>query len=344
MNVRRCTKYFSVLCGLLLVLLATWLVRMQDHDQPIGLASPPTVDDVRAAKGNDQQELSISSGEDIASPIVDRDIFGLKHLSREADAAADDSVATLDSGEAEAAPAGDNVGTLNIALMGTIVGEPRLTKAIIRTPLGAETFRVGDIVAGATIVAINPTEVTVLYQGNEVSLTIGDGLFADTGAPQLSFKSVEELAPDRYSVSVEAFIQELADPSVAQELLSHARIVTHADEGQVRGLRVEQLPDSRLTDIFGLQDGDVILAINGTKVESPWQALRLLNQLLQESNLTVQVVRGGSVRELHYELSHSATSRPGYYAPESWTVQQDGNMFANARGPWGSTYRDETGL
>lgn len=75
------------------------------------------------------------------------------------------------------------------------------------------------------------------------------------------------------------------------QLFTQIRAVPHFEGGRATGFRVFAIRQNSIFDKLGLQNGDIIQNINGTDINDPSRALALFQQLRNERDLTVQILR-----------------------------------------------------
>jgi type II secretory pathway component PulC len=79
------------------------------------------------------------------------------------------------------------------------------------------------------------------------------------------------------------------------------RITSTSVNGR-RGIRLQGI---RLDTIFaqtGLEDGDVLLEVNGTGFTTPEDALRIYDRLRGADDIRIEIVRGGRPMLLRYQI------------------------------------------
>jgi general secretion pathway protein C len=170
-------------------------------------------------------------------------------------------------------------------------------------------FRVGDKVKGATVTAIDETRIHLDNSGRPEFLDLLDGENpnAVAAAPK------EAAAPTPVTPSGDALSQELdrgikktsehqyeIQRSTLEAVLGNmsllsrsARIVPEIRDGKAAGFRLYSVrPDGPFAKI-GMQNGDVISAINGLEITSPEKALEVYAKLKSASHLSVGLERNG---------------------------------------------------
>lgn len=86
------------------------------------------------------------------------------------------------------------------------------------------------------------------------------------------------------------------------QLLSQARAVPYFRNGQSIGMRIFAIKKGSMYEKLGLQNGDIILAVNETSLSDPAQALRIWEQLKQERSVNVKIERSGTSKDLSYTI------------------------------------------
>ncbi|HRY14840.1 MAG: type II secretion system protein GspC [Candidatus Competibacteraceae bacterium] len=79
----------------------------------------------------------------------------------------------------------------------------------------------------------------------------------------------------------------------------------YVQNGQFMGFRLRPGRDRRIFQQLGLNGGDVLTEINGTRLNSPAQGLALLQELMSASQIDVRVLRNGAEVSLTFTLDSS---------------------------------------
>ena len=190
-------------------------------------------------------------------------------------------------------------------------------------------FRVGDQIQTATVVGIERRRVVLLENGSRRALTLDDDTetLAITGtgtAPSAAPTSARTRErPSRRTSSAAAARksmrdrtrqlsedraqrEENAEPKVATNpaaLYSQARILPRVDEdGQVAGLEISAIQSGSVFELAGIQDGEVIIEIDGVPVSNFGKSTQIMSALTDqgEVNLTLEAP-DGTPRSLAFE-------------------------------------------
>jgi general secretion pathway protein C len=112
------------------------------------------------------------------------------------------------------------------------------------------------------------------------------------------------------------------NPSVLAGLISVQPVFS---QGKLTGYRIFPGPHgAHAFEQLGLRPGDLVLAINGTSLDDPTQALQVLQTLSSSGSATVTVSRNGTPQEVNLNLAEisseeqqAAGAAPGNPAPPS---------------------------
>lgn len=86
------------------------------------------------------------------------------------------------------------------------------------------------------------------------------------------------------------------------QLLTQARMVPFFTAGKADGFRIFAIRPNSLFEKIGLRDGDVLQRINGNELADPARAFELFEQLRNERQISVDLVRNGARQTLSYEI------------------------------------------
>jgi general secretion pathway protein C len=191
--------------------------------------------------------------------------------------------------------------------------DPRWSMAIIRDndQKSAGPYSIGSKIHDATITDISETRVDFDNAGRKEYLELFDkGAAPVAAAPVAAAPSSDPLAAElergvkktgehTYDVqrgTVDSLLGNMSALSRA------ARIVPEIKDGRAAGFRLFSVrPDGPFAKI-GLQNGDVISAINGIEMNSPDQALMVYTKLKSASHLSVGVDRNGQKITKEYNI------------------------------------------
>ncbi len=86
------------------------------------------------------------------------------------------------------------------------------------------------------------------------------------------------------------------------EILRQARVVPRYENGKFAGFMITNIVPGSVYEKIGLQNGDVIQAVNGVVVKTPQEAMQLYEKLKDASHIAVKIKRRGVEMTLNYEM------------------------------------------
>jgi len=209
--------------------------------------------------------------------------------------------------------------TLPIALLAIMFApppaDPRWSMAIIRDTeqKSAGAFGIGGKVREATITDISETRVDLEISGRQEYLELFDK--GPGAAPAAAPAAAAAPSSDPLAAELEKGVKKTGEHTyevqrgTVDSLLGNmsalsraARIVPEMKDGRAAGFRLFSVrPDGPFAKI-GLQNGDVISAINGLEMSSPDQALMVYTKLKSASHLSVGLERNGQKITKEYNI------------------------------------------
>jgi general secretion pathway protein C len=196
--------------------------------------------------------------------------------------------------------------------------DPRWSMAVIRDndDKTAGPYAVGSKIRTATITHIEETRVYLEVAGRKEYLDLIERTPAPGSAPTAAItptpavpsgdplmaeldKGIKKTSEHKYEVQRGTVDSLLGNMSV---LSRSARIVPEIKDGKAAGFRLFSVrPDGPFAKI-GLQNGDVISAINGLEMSSPDKALEVYTKLRSASHLSVGLERNGQKITKEYNI------------------------------------------
>ncbi len=86
------------------------------------------------------------------------------------------------------------------------------------------------------------------------------------------------------------------------QLLTKARVIPSFKDGKPDGFRIFAIAKDSLYDKIGLQNGDILHRINSVDVTSPQNFMKVIGQLKDESNISVDLMRNNQKETFSYEI------------------------------------------
>jgi general secretion pathway protein C len=209
---------------------------------------------------------------------------------------------------------------LPLKLVGVIAGTGAKAQrfAIIEStanPPMQAVYQVGDIVEHVVIVDIRPDcivlnrgggrqelcfqqDTSATPQQQSAALAPGAGPRAAV-PPRPGDPGIVRVDTGTWRVGRERLLENFANVG---SLSSQATVTPYFLQGQQQGFRLSQIKAGGILQQMGLQEGDVLQAMNGLNMYSPQEALQAYQQLQTESTVRLNILRNNSPTTLTYEL------------------------------------------
>lgn len=277
----------SILGGVISGMLVTRLVDLSLGDETVSLVDPVS----RRVGVRPLQE-------DDFQIILDRNLFN-------SDAAGTAETMSLSSTAiATEAAAETSAVTGDLVLIGTVVaGDDSL--ALIQSGTKSGIFQLNEELAPGLIVSEIGRKLVVLMDHGvprELPLKQRKGAKArllkqsNASAAKQGIVAVDE---SRWQIS-----KAVADNARANlnSLLQTARMIPQVNNGKTVGFKLVELNKGSLLEKIGLRVGDLIVAINQVKLDSPEKALQIFQQVREANNITLGLMRNGKPETFEYSF------------------------------------------
>ena len=204
----------------------------------------------------------------------------------------------------------------------TLVGTSQVTSgkpyAIIENSGTQAVYRAGDMVPGAgQLLSVARDRVVILHDGHRVALelprqdlTPGPPLKSARGQPRdfprAPQSAAQTLGPGIHRLSANRYVLDRAtvDRNLKNmaPLFTQIRATPQMANGVASGFLLTEIQPNSIFQQIGLQNGDMLKAINGESVGDPAKALTLLQSLQDQSIITLNVVRDGAPQLIYYRI------------------------------------------
>ncbi len=196
---------------------------------------------------------------------------------------------------------------LNLVLKGVLSAEP-MNKASVIISLGKngkeDMYSIGDQVASAAIKEIYADRVILQRSGQLETLRMPEE-FND----EFITSSPGSDLPDQASTQIDTSSPGAALSDIRQEILQnptsfgkYAIPVPFKENGRIVGYRLTPQGDRTLFDVVGLDPQDVIIAVNGVKLDDPAEGLKALRELQSATQVNITVLRNGAEIPLQFDI------------------------------------------
>lgn len=189
---------------------------------------------------------------------------------------------------------------LNLRLWGTVASNVQRAYAVIedRSRKTQDLYRVGDSIQEAEIRMIFREKVVLNVNGRDEILRMEERSGTGPGRPAGVSRTRPE-SPE--SVSMPRTRIDDATDNI-NELMKQARIRPHFQDGKPAGLVITRIQDNSIFSEMGLENGDVIVGVDGNPIQSVDDALQLYQGMKESSGVKLQIVRQGQEQAIEYQI------------------------------------------
>lgn len=195
-----------------------------------------------------------------------------------------------------------------LMLLGTAVGSFRETFALIRhtTKQEERVFRLGDMVFDAGRLAeVSKERAFIVINGKKVELLTPMSPPPSPSAGQPAAGSppagiaVASVGAGNYIIDQRALNAALDNPAQA---MSDARLLPSQKDGKVEGFRASEVKPNGVFSMIGIKNGDVLLRLNDSPMDSPDKALQSFIALKGQNRLKLDIIRDGQPQTFNYDI------------------------------------------
>lgn len=191
---------------------------------------------------------------------------------------------------------------LQLTLWGTIAGGGDMAWAIIedKSTRNQGLYKVGDKVQNATLTHVFRNKVVLNVNGKDQVLETMDGEGSSGGGPGLA----GPMGPGETGSGKITVERSLINDSIKDlnSLMKDVRIRPHFSNGQSDGLIISGIRGDSVFKKLGLRNGDIILGVDGSKIQSVDDAMKLYGGLKNMQNMKIEIKRRGQVQTLDYNV------------------------------------------
>jgi len=195
-------------------------------------------------------------------------------------------------------------------LAGTITGPGGYSWAILQEKGSRkqQIFRIHGNIDGGKIVSVTRKQIQIEKDGKRETLTLSEEearprtsgkVLPPAPPPPPGKEEVKRLSANRFLVNREDVAAAVGD---INRFMTQARLRPHFEMGKPAGYSVSEIVPGSLMEKLGLKNNDVIKKVNGNAVSRPEEVMQAYAQLQQDSNIELEIDRGGRTEILRYEI------------------------------------------
>jgi type II secretion system protein C len=281
--------------GLLLLFVIIRILMMPEL--PVDVPKPTSAhsSELKAEHGLHKQPENLQKN---YSAIIKRNLFMAVDPTLQATAASQGSTSGADVRLADE--------ILGLTLLGTICGNPQLSRAIIKNNKSniIDLYKAGDNVASASIESINIDSVVLRINGNKKLLRLNTALSVNTSgfieSSQVGTVEQKNKHIDANALAPQPSAQEATRTDQIETVLEQADIEPYNIDGNVEGLIINGLDNLPAAMIFGLKNGDIIRTVNGQKLTSKQKAFQVFKKARTQPTINIELLRGDQLKQLSF--------------------------------------------
>jgi len=110
---------------------------------------------------------------------------------------------------------------------------------------------------------------------------------------------VEEEGDNRYAVKRDDLKNAISHSS---QLFTQIRAIPNIQNGKQNGFSISDVEPGSVFEDLGLQDGDLLTAIDGKPITNPGEAVGLFSTIQNRPSVEITVMRDGHPLHLHYDI------------------------------------------
>ncbi len=246
-----------------------------------------------------RQSSSPNTVESLSQQIVSAHLFGAENVKPEP--------SPLAKKAAEAPKS-----RLNVKLAGIMAtGDPKMGHALIGGGREDKVVAVGEKIERATLEEVYPFHIVILNGGKRERIELPNPKLGTGGSiassspasgggsrPATSADPVAR-APQGSAVDMSQLPQTpgalrdymVRNPSTMQQLMD---VRPFRQNGRVVGYKLNPKQDASIMRNFGIEPGDVVVALNGVKLDNQRRGLKALRQLVSAQQVDMTVLRNGA--------------------------------------------------
>lgn len=116
-------------------------------------------------------------------------------------------------------------------------------------------------------------------------------------APEDSF--ARQVGEREYLLDSRRVQESLENP---EQILTDARLLPNFVDGKQEGFRISEVVPDGLYGSLGLQNGDILLRVNGLEISNPEVAIQAMTALRGMNRVNLDIIRGGKNMAMSYQI------------------------------------------
>ena len=200
----------------------------------------------------------------------------------------------------------------DLVLIGTVVESKKSGFAIFRNNAGASAgeedfFYLGDDVFNYGKLSKVDLNFVEIVQGAEThtlsipfeSMTSPEKKSKKLGAKKSKSSFARKISDKEYVLDSKRVQESIENP---ERILTDARLLPNFVDGKQEGFAISEVVSDGLYHSLGLQNGDILLKVNGLEISNPEVAIQAMSALKGMNRVNLDIVRSGGNMSMSYQL------------------------------------------
>ncbi|MDO8748650.1 MAG: PDZ domain-containing protein [Candidatus Omnitrophota bacterium] len=189
---------------------------------------------------------------------------------------------------------------LELELLGTAVGNTKDPIAFIKDlRVGKQgIYRLGSQIKGAQVIKIALGEVVLDVNGRKEILRLSRRALSWNSDSQ-GQAAIISVSADQVTVSRKGLFNQARN---ILNVLPALKFKPYYEANKVSGLMIEGIAQDSIIAAAGIQNKDVVRTVNNQKINTYQKALQVLSKVRNQSEINVDVLREGKVKNLRYRV------------------------------------------
>ena len=199
------------------------------------------------------------------------------------------------------------VSTSGMELIGTFVGSPKSSTALIKADGEVAAYHTGEKVKAAIILNINRREVIIDNDGaieklvmEEISKSVNVAApKAPQGVAPVDLSGIQQLAGNKWIID-----RKKVPIKNINTFMRQCRLLPYSVGGKPAGFKITGIIKGSVIDKIGLTDGDIIKRVNNDAIKMPEDVYKAYQSLQSANRIVLDIERNGAVTPFSYEVKN----------------------------------------
>jgi len=188
------------------------------------------------------------------------------------------------------------IAEMGLTLKGTIAGPKEVARAIIEEKRKQKSYKIGDEIKGAIVLAIYRNKVIMDVNGQEQMLVVEE----KKSSSKVASRRAPARSPERPKTTAPSGMTSIMKN--LDQYIGSARVVPYFKGGEPYGFRVSNLKEGTMVYEIGVRSGDIIRSVNGIPIRTPEDAFNVYQELQNQSAVDVELERAGESNTISVPL------------------------------------------